>query len=579
MGRRRIDSYDLWLVGLAMLLSQAGCAGTGGGVGSWRATIGEQASRLTSWRGQPSATGDQKATLADSTAPSTLDSTANEIPWGGSSGKSDRLTRYFPMLSRGGSAAAKSATAPSADRDLWADATRARLQAQSARNGEQKNGIGGGERWDDGSPVLPVALEVSPEGVQARPRPRVSSVPPVRPVSPRLPAAGVPEWARPVAEPGVVPASAIMVLPTASTPTVTLPEPLEPAGSPGDVATTVAEIREEPTPASLTDATSPEPVVADPATDDPAPTTPAEEPAAPAAQAAAQDAAPSAAPASATPQAVAKVAPIASPQAPSKTVPAAGKAKAAPAAASPQAPSKVAPAVAPSGQAGAPVKAPVAPSKTLPGVHALGGWKSHCKLRQKLAKCPLKKKLVCLFHHDHHPACPSAPVSATAQAPLPAPPVAPSKQGPPPAAAPALSTQPRPLTTTAQAPPLPPLTTVARLPVSDLFPVSYYANQADWDRAHPAGLTALAAATNPGAAPVPASMEPAPKRRPSVLTRLVARFQGSETGHPSDCACTCHKGDSPARATSIAAETGDIAKRGERVERVSAQRVDEPTQR
>ena len=562
MGRRFIDSYDLWLVGLAMLLSQAGCAGTGGGVSSWRATIGEQASRLTPWRSQPSATGDQKATLADGPASSTLDSTANEIPWGGSSGKSDRLARYFPMLSRSGSAAVKSAAAPSADRDLWADATRARLQAQAARNGGQKEGLGDGERWDDSSSVLPVALQVSPEGVQARPRPRVSSVLPVRSARPGPPAADVPEWARPAAEPGVVPASAIMVLPTASTPTATLPEPLEPAGPSGDAATVVAGTREEPTPASLTDAASSEPVIANPATDEQAPTTPAEEAAAPAPQVAAQDAAASAPPASATPQAVAKVAPAAAPQAPSKTVPASAKAKPAPAAAAPQAPSKVAP----SGQA-----------KTQPAVHSLCGWKSHCKLRQKLANCPLKKKLVCLFHHDHHPACP--PVSATAQAPVPAPAVAPSKQAPAPVSPPALSTQPRPLTTTVQAPVLQPLTTVARLPLSDLFPVSYYANQVDWDRAHPAGSSALAVATNPGTSPVPASMEPAPRRRTSILTRLVARFQQSEYGHPSDCACTCHKVGSPAPATSIAAETRDIAKRGEGIERVSAQRVDEPTQR
>ena len=129
------------------------------------------------------------------------------------------------------------------------------------------------------------------------------------------------------------------------------------------------------------------------------------------------------------------------------------------------------------------------------------------------------------------------------------------------------------------------------------FPVSYYANStAGLPGSRPAvtatapGTNVSAPATDTGRKPalVSRSDEATPKKqRVSLLSRLVARFQWSVADPEATCTCRCHTLHGPTMAPpppmvaqpSIAVESRDVAKRGESVERVSAQRVDETAQR
>lgn len=448
---------------------------------------------------------------------------------------SDRLSHYFPMLNRQGGPRAKGAPDAPPARDLWAESARLAL----ARNGIDLPARAGGGPADDPS-VLPVALEVGTTGTSVRPRAAspVTSRRGPRPVmttTPKHDADAVTLPAVIEAAPGarVERTSAELASPRVSgepapdsppaVQGVAYPSP-EPMPDPDESVTRTQAPAPAPAPAPVESAPIPAPAPK-----------PADEPVPPAGVAG--ETAPEPPPAAAT----APEPPAASTSAPGMTAPEAPAAQASPALLSqsvpyaapskslPVAPSKALPLAAPS------KSLPAVPAKSLPAVapsKALPTAQDHMASGSRVRpKGPARRSAV------------AASLTAAGRPRL--------------ATAPAVA-------------PLGTPTDPAGAP-GGLSPASYYVNPGA-DAAHraPAGTADPSLKTSAlpadGAPPVSTYWGRPTARRRTILSRLIARFQG----------------DKPASAvpSSVAgAEPRDLAEGGGDVQRVAAQRVGEPAQR
>jgi hypothetical protein len=578
--------WGIWVVGLA--LSLAGCAGTQQGLVAQSPAKENVASRLLSWRGRPttttvdktddasarsSAPTDAKTARASTATTTTADPTADRAPSAARRDQvADRVSRFFPLFNRGDNntnTRAKAEFVAPAERDVWAESARRGLQARAERARQQQRAAG----EDDGeSSVLPVAMDVGPTGTSVRPQ-AVSSMIRPRPATatatataggaseadPNANAATLPGPIEPVSGSRVeqTSAQAVAVPDTPPAPNTTAAEPA--AAPPGATPPSPA-----PAPTTTTEP-APRPATTTPAAEAPAPAEPVKateaEPAKP------TEAEPAASPAP-EPQAVPQAAPQASPQVPAAPlVPSAA----------PAAPAKAAPVVAPTAQASA--QAPVA-------------CKGHCDQGKCKKKCWLLQHLAALFGHKPKPHTHvHKPVAKT----LPAPQL-PTKQMPAQPAAPAkapISSQQATVRNAGVSPSAPTYTTAGLL-----FPSAYYVDPgpAPYYYVNPGADAARrmsSTATRP-ANPVGAGAGAAPdatRPRPSLLDRLVARFQGVEEveSHPLGCDCGKHprfgkdqgkgKGPDQTPPPSLATKPRDVPEARERIERVSANRFDEAAER
>ena len=172
----------LWSVGLA--LSLTGCAGAGPqrvagtsapSPSSPLASARERmTTRLIAWRQRLAPKGValkvDPAKVEEPVEETTASVTKARVKAGDAwrprnDASADRLSHYFPMRNRKGEARAKAAPDGPPERDLWAESARVAL----ARNGIDLPARAGGGRSDDPS-VLPVAMEVGTTGTTVRPR-------------------------------------------------------------------------------------------------------------------------------------------------------------------------------------------------------------------------------------------------------------------------------------------------------------------------------------------------------------------------------------------------------------------------
>ena len=176
-----MKSYQsLWPFAL-VLTTFAGCAGTPQTRATWSPTLQARAARerlnarLLAWRGQSPASEFSPEKLGESPAPAPASDSApgaNAVATQSPSAEStspfndrprtrnelvpERVSRYFPMFQRNPNAAQARANGP-ATADLWAEATRARLNAAARRRNEPSVLTNNVE-----TSVLPVSLDVAP---------------------------------------------------------------------------------------------------------------------------------------------------------------------------------------------------------------------------------------------------------------------------------------------------------------------------------------------------------------------------------------------------------------------------------
>ncbi len=596
-----------WSFGLAVSLS--GCAGISQNLVA-RPTDGSRpTSRLLAWRDRqaPQTAPASKPTL---TTPSTSDEGSNPgsmaattparasgEPATSSSRLLGRSARVFPGLGRSiGGNQAKAELVHPAGNDVWADWARmnAQAKAQGTRNRERsvepstETVIAQRQEavTEAEDAILPVALQVGTQAPIGRPR---LESPPSMP----RPRAGAPAESDPETLPATLPdaveadegdgvkrtsaedvASPLTYQPPAPdqapSPRTAPPPRPKPSTAPEtapEAAPKPATAPEPNLPAAANPAPTPEtapaPVAEPAAATEPAATpTPTEAPASTEPTAAPQSpvVAPSPQIAAAAPAAPGKVKPMAAPAAAKKTLPAAAAptlpalpGKTLPAAVAPSGPAKLAPAgVAPSPQGHV-------PSHKKPSLLAkIHHWKM-AKLKPTVFAAP-------------------APPKASTLAP--APPVSPQAQ--------AMSGY-----------------TYAGgyLSSTPLYPTSYYTNPgADSARRYlltttPVGptdinvATASATVTKPGqwtaADAKPVSVVKGP--RISLFSRFSSWARGDEIEvdrHPLNCRCGDHPRVVPGApasslpvSPSIPAESGNLSKAGESVERVATERLDEASQR
>ena len=613
----------VWPLGLALSLS--GCAGISQNLVA-RPTDGSRpTSRLLAWRDRQApqtAPASKPTTTTPSTSNSDEESNTGSMaatsparasgePAPPSSRFLGRSARVFPGLGRwtGGSQAKAELVHP-AGNDVWADWARrnAQAKAQGTRNRERavehSTETVVAERpeavTEAEDAILPVALQVGTHAPIGRPRlasppsmsrpragapaesdpetlpatlpdaveadqgdgvKRTSAEEVASPLTYQPPAPDQPAQApspRTAPPPRPKPSTAPETAPEAAPKPATAPEPNAPVA-----ANPAATPETAPTPAAEPAAAMPTPTI--PATESPASTEPT-----PAPQS--QDVAPTPQIAAAAPAAPGKIKPMAAPAAAKKTLPAAAApaipalpTKSLPAAVAPSAPAKVAPSgVAPSPQGHVPShKKPLLLAK----IHQ---W--------KMAKLKLKPTVF------------AAPAPPKALTPAPASPVSPQAQ--------AMSGY-----------------TYAGGYLSSipLYPTSYYTHpgadtSAGAARRYPppttpvgptdihvatasATATAAVTVTKPGqwtaAVPKPASAVKGP--RISLFSRFSSWARGDEIEvdrHPLNCKCGDHPRVVPGApasslpvSPSIPAESGNLSKAGESVERVATERLDEASQR